>query len=69
MPLSNKNPGRDRAVLLGLLALALFATPDTSWWLGSSPPWYLPYLLWLAVIALAAWQSRSSRRQGHRHDD
>jgi hypothetical protein len=69
MPHTTKNPGRDRAVLLGLLALAVFATPETSWWLGASPPWYLPYLLWLAVIVLAAWQSRAERRQGQPDDD
>lgn len=69
MPMSNKKTGRDRAVLLGLLTLALFANPVASWWLGSSPPWFLPYLLWLAVIGLAAWQSRSSARQEQPDDD
>lgn len=69
MPHANKNPGRDRAVLLGLLTLALFAAPDISWWLGMSPPWYLPYLLWLAVIVLAAWQSRINARQEPGDDD
>lgn len=69
MPFSNKKTGRDRAVLLGLLMLALFAAPEISWWLGMSPPWYLPYLLWLGVIVLAAWQSRSNARQEHADDD
>jgi hypothetical protein len=63
MPMSSKNAGRDRAVLLALLALALFATPTISWWLTAAPPWYLPYLLWLAVIVLAAWQARSPNRR------
>lgn len=69
MPFSAKNLGRDRAVLLALFTLALFADPAVSWWLNATPPWYLPYLLWLAVIALAAWQARaprrSERRDGH----
>lgn len=68
MPLTTQHAGRDRAVLLALLGLALFANPALSWWLDSSPPWYLPYLLWLAVIALAAWQARASRR-GKQHDE
>ena len=70
MPNTHRKTGRDRAVLLGLLTLALFIAPDSSWWLGLSPPWYLPYLLWLAIIALAAWQSRSVRQQEQQqHDD
>jgi hypothetical protein len=60
MPHTKSKIGRDRAVLLGLLTLALFATPATSWWLGVSPPWYLPYLLWAGVIGLAAWHSSST---------
>jgi hypothetical protein len=50
---------------LALLVLLLFAAPSASWWLATSPPWYLPYLLWLAVIVLAAWQARRSAK----HDD
>lgn len=66
MTTSSKLPGRDRAVLLGLLVLALFANPTISWWLDTAPPWYLPYLLWLAVIVLAAWQNRArGQRQPH----
>jgi hypothetical protein len=56
--------GRDRAVWLGLLVLVLFGAPSVSWWLGSSPPWYLPYLLWLAVILLAARYARPGKRDG-----
>ena len=61
MPAPTEKPGRDRAILLALLMLALFASPAVSWWLSAGPPWYLPYLLWLAVIVLAAWQSRRPR--------
>lgn len=68
MPNTLRKTGRDRAVLLGLLTLALFVSPDTSWWLGLSPPWYLPYVLWLVIIALAAWQSRRSQQQEKSQD-
>jgi len=61
MPAPTDKPERDRAVLLALLMLALFASPAASWWLDAQPPWYLPYLLWLAVIILAAWQTRTPR--------
>lgn len=61
MPTPTQKPGRDRAVLLALLMLALFASPAVSWWLDANPPWYLPYLLWVTVIALAAWQARTPR--------
>ena len=60
-PLGNK-PGRDLAVILGLLALWLFGFPLTAWWLHAGPPWYLPYILWLLVILLAGllqfWRTR-----------
>lgn len=66
---SRNNHGRDLAVLLGLLLLALFAAPQLSWWLGGHPPWYLPYLLWAAVIVLAALIARRLARTEHKHDD
>ncbi len=44
---------RDLAVLLALLIVLLFASPLADWWAVAGAPWYLPYLLWGAVIALA----------------
>lgn len=62
MASEGKQTGRDLAVILGLLALWLFGFPVTAWWLHVGPPWYLPYLLWLLVIALAGlfqlWRTR-----------
>ena len=48
----------DRIIPLLVLALLLFASPLTTWWLGAHGPWYLPYLLWLGVIAATAWLYR-----------
>ena len=41
-------------LLLAALALLLFASPLTAWWSALGAPWYLPYLLWLLLILLAA---------------
>lgn len=48
-------PGKylDRAILLFLLGLFLFASPLLAWWSAPGRPWYLPYLLWLCLIVLA----------------
>lgn len=44
----------DASVLIGLLAILLFASPLVSWWARASSPWYLPYVLWVIVIGLGA---------------
>jgi len=56
----SSEPGKylDRAILLFLFALLLFASPLVSWWASADHPWYLPYGLWLLVIALAFWLQR-----------
>lgn len=41
-------------MLLLVVALGLFASPLTASWTGFHPPWYLPYLLWGGLIAVAA---------------
>ncbi len=58
---STPNHRRDRAVLLTVLTLVLFAEPTVSWSLGATPAWYLPYLLWFGLILLAAWLNRGQR--------
>jgi fatty acid desaturase len=50
----------DSTVLLFLFALFVLVSPVLLLWATVRSPWYLPYLLWLVVIALIAWVSRSS---------
>lgn len=54
----------DSVVLLFLLALFLLASPLRELWAGPRSPWFTPYLLWAAIIALICWLNR---RRGH-HD-
>jgi hypothetical protein len=61
-----ENDLRDASVLIGLLAVLLFASPLMSWWIRGDGPWYLLYLLWLIVIGLGA--LIHSRSSGHGHD-
>lgn len=42
----------DRVILLLLFALFLLLSPLIEWWAADDSPWYLPYLLWLVLIAL-----------------
>jgi membrane protein implicated in regulation of membrane protease activity len=43
------------SVLVLLIGLLLFASPFTAWWMRATPPWWLPFLLWLGLIGLSAW--------------
>ena len=45
----------DRTLALGLLVLLLLSPPIVIWWTSPKSPWYVPYLLWLVIIFLAAW--------------
>ena len=53
----------DSSVLLLLFALLLLGSPVLGLWASDTSPWYLPYVLWAALIALIAWASR-----GGEHD-
>jgi hypothetical protein len=61
----SSDPGRllDRVVLLFVFAVFVLVSPLNRWWAAAESPWYLPYLIWLALIGLAAWLQR--RRGGH----
>ncbi|SCZ49352.1 hypothetical protein [Thiohalomonas denitrificans] len=44
----------DRVILLFLFAILLLVSPLKTIWAADDAPWYLPYLLWGALIILAA---------------
>ncbi|WP_303905583.1 hypothetical protein [Thiohalomonas denitrificans] len=44
----------DRVILLFLFAILLLVSPLKAIWAADDSPWYLPYLLWGALIFLAA---------------
>ncbi|HJL52722.1 MAG TPA: hypothetical protein QF695_08795 [Arenicellales bacterium] len=48
----------ERTFLLFGLSLLVLASPITSWWLRAALPWYLPFLMWLVIIALIPWAQR-----------
>ncbi len=58
-------PELTASILLLVLALGLFASPFTASWAGFRPPWYIPYLLWLLLIGIAAFLARSSSDDDH----
>ena len=64
MPERN-NTSRTTSLLVLALALALFASPFTASWAGFRPPWYVPYLLWLLLIGIGAFLSRSQTDDDH----
>ncbi len=45
----------EKTLLIVAFALLLFASPILYLWAQDDSPWYLPYLLWLTVIACTAW--------------
>jgi hypothetical protein len=45
----------DRTLALGLLILLLLSAPITIWWTSPGSPWYIPYLIWFAIIMVIAW--------------
>ena len=63
----NGSPPSGRSVDLCLLAfgvaLLLLATPLRQLWAVEGRPWFTPFLVWLAIIALGAWAGRT--RKGH----
>ena len=43
----------DAAIAVVVVAVLVFASPLRALWSGPGAPWYLPFVLWLAVIGLA----------------
>ena len=46
-------PEGDYALILGLLAALLFASPLLNWWVTLAEVWYAAFVPWAALIALA----------------
>ncbi len=63
-PFQESSPGA-YSVLIFLLGIFLLVSPFAAWWMGIRAPWYVPFLLWLVLIALSAALARSQVR---RHD-
>jgi hypothetical protein len=61
----NSEPRIDSLLILLLFALVLFCSPAILLWAGDDSLWYLPYVLWLVLIALGALVIH--RRPGDRH--
>lgn len=55
----------DRVGFLFLLALFLLASPAVEWWAADGNPWYLPYLIWLGLIAAMYGLQRRQRQDRH----
>ena len=61
-------PGADKEKPLNLvlvtfiIAVFLFASPFYLLWMSPETPWYVPYLIWLGVIAMTGivhhWRGR-----------
>ncbi|MES9969364.1 MAG: UTP--glucose-1-phosphate uridylyltransferase [Candidatus Thiodiazotropha sp.] len=45
----------DRTVALALLILLVFSAPIMTWWTSPNTPWYIPYVIWMAVVCIIAW--------------
>jgi hypothetical protein len=61
--------GKERRIryldaVVAVFATLLFVSPVLYLWTAPDTRWYLPYLLWLLVIVLAAW----AWQQRSRHD-
>jgi hypothetical protein len=48
-------------VQLFLFALFVLVSPFLLFWVTDRTPWYVPYLVWLGLIVLAAWANRGER--------
>ncbi len=57
---------RDLALAAAFLLLLLFLTPLVRLWAGGQAPWYLPYLVWLAVLLPPAAGGLAARRRRRR---
>lgn len=67
-PGSENNFHYDRVVVVLLAALLALSTPVVAWWSRDGAAWYLPYLIWLGLIAMTALSLRDYRIDGDDDD-
>ena len=49
-------------IVVALIALLILLPPLSNIWLALDSPWYLPYLVWFAIILLSFWLQRLQRK-------
>ncbi|WP_041066340.1 hypothetical protein [Thiolapillus brandeum] len=54
MAQANNNDHTDKSLVTAFILILFFATPFASLWARNSDAWYIPYMLWLLIIALLA---------------
>jgi len=49
-------------IVVALISLLILLPPLSSIWFAIDSPWYLPYLVWFAIILLSFWLQRLLRK-------
>jgi hypothetical protein len=49
-------------IVVVLLSLLILLPPLSNLWFELDSPWYLPYLVWFAIILLSFWLQRLLRK-------
>ncbi len=61
-PGADSEKSLNRVLVVFLVAVFVFASPFYLFWMAPQTPWYVPYLIWLAVIVMTGvvqhWRSR-----------
>ena len=61
-PASDNGKYLNLVLVTFLVAVFVFASPFYLLWMAPDTPWYVPYLIWLAVIVMAGavqlWRGR-----------
>jgi len=49
-------------IVVALISLLILLPPLSNIWLAPDSPWFLPYLVWFAIILLSFWLQRLLRK-------
>ena len=49
-------------IVVALISLLILLPPLSSIWLALDSPWFLPYVVWFAIILLSFWLQRLLRK-------